>query len=314
MPFTDPPPLPPFLRGTLPLGRRAYVLERGEDAGRLLHFLDVGREDAQPVLLVHGNPTWSFLWRRVIEGLDGERFRCLAPDVLGFGLSSKLPRARDHRLERHLAALGEWIGALGLTRELIVVGQDWGGPLAVGTAMRAPVGVAGLVLGNTSVLVPARPRGTWFHRFAQAPLVSDVAFRLLGFPLRALGRAQGDPSSISGQVARAYRWPLRRPWRRAGPLGLARMVPASGDHPSLGPLREIEAWVRAYRGPAALVWGERDPILGRALAKHVEALPQATVTRTEAGHFLQEEVPELLVHAIEAVTARPAPVATAAPR
>ncbi len=307
MPFTDPPPLPRFLRGTLPVGRRAYLLETGPDAGRRIHFLDCGRRDAQPVLLVHGNPTWSYLWRRVIGALDLDRFRCLAPDLLGFGLSSKLPRARDHRLDRHLASLGEWIGALALERDLIVVGQDWGGPLSVGTALRAPVGVAGVVLGNTSVLLPARARGTWFHRFSHLPVVSDLAFRGVGFPQIALGTAQGDRRSISGRVARAYRWPLRRPWRRAGPLGLARMVPVGDDHPSLGPLREIDAWVRAYRGPAALVWGERDPILGRALQKHVEALPQASVTRTAAGHFLQEEVPERLAAAIEGV-ARQAPV------
>lgn len=304
MTFLDaPPPLPDWLTPMLPFGRRAYALERGQDAGKVLHLVDHGQ--GRPVLMLHGNPTWSFLWRHVIERLPG--LRCVAPDLLGFGLSSKLPRTRDHQVTRHLDALEELLVALDL-RDAVFVGQDWGGPLVVGLAARQPQRVAGLVLGNTSVLVPARPRGTLFHRFARAPLVSQLAFRVLGFPLRSLHWSQGDRASIRGQVARAYRWPLSRVRDRAGPLGLARMVPSSPDHPSVSALQPGAAWVQAFEGPVHLVWGEKDPILGRALDKHVRALPRATVTRTQAGHFLQEEVPDLLAAAVMDVEARAAEV------
>ena len=198
----------------------------------------------------------------------------------------------DHTLDRHLQAMREWAENLQLAKGAILVGQDWGGPLVVAMGMACPE-VSGVVLANTSILVPKRPLGTSFHKFARTPVVSDIAFRLAGFPLNILGRVQGDPKSISGHVARAYRWPLPL-GRRAGPLGLARMVPSSPDHPSVAALREMEAWTRAFDGPMALVWGERDPILGRALKRHVETFPQATVTRTQAGHFLQEEVPDEL--------------------
>ena len=297
MPTTAPPGLPSFLDEELPFERRAYQLEAGPDRGKIIHFIDHGNPDGQPVILQHGNPTWCYLWRKVIDRLDPGRFRCLAPDLLGFGLSGTLRRVSDHTLERHLLAMREWAEALNLTQGAIVVGQDWGGPLAVSMGMALPE-VRGIVLGNTSVLVPKRPLGTSFHKFARTPVVSDIAFRLAGFPLTILGRVQGDPKSISGKVARAYRWPLRL-GRRAGPLGMARMVPSSPDHPSVPPLREIEAWTHEFEGPMALVWGESDPILGRALKRHVEAFPQATVTRTQAGHFLQEEVPDELAHAIE---------------
>lgn len=300
MPFAPPPPLPAWLEPMLPFTRRAYTLERGRDAGKVLHLIDHGQ--GRPVLMLHGNPTWSFLWRRVIERLLPAH-RCVAPDLLGFGLSSKLPRTHDHQVTRHLDALEELLVALDL-RDAIFVGQDWGGPLVVGLAARQPQRVAGLVLGNTSVLVPARPRGTLFHRFARAPLISTLAFRLLGFPLRSLHTTQGDRSSIRGQVARAYRWPLSRIRDRAGPLGLARMVPSSPDHPTIPAIAPGAAWVQAFDGPVHLVWGEKDPILGRALAKHVEALPRAKVTRTQAGHFLQEEVPDLLAAAVHDVAAR----------
>ena len=249
------------------------------------------------MLLLHGNPTWSFLWRKVIAALPPRRFRSIAPDLLGFGLSDKLQRPDDHRLVRHLDALQEVVVALDL-HDLILVGQDWGGPMAAGLGSRMPERVSGLVLANTSVLLPSRPRGTAFHRFARLPLISDLAFRVLGFPLGWLSFLQADRRSIRGPVAWAYRWPLRRLRDRAGPLGLARMVPDAADHPSVPSLQQGEAWIRPFAGRVALVWGEKDPLLGRALRRHVEALPAARVTRTQAGHFLQEEVPQSLVEAI----------------
>lgn len=294
--------LPSFLAEDLPWDRRTYQLESGPDRGKIIHYIDHGNPDAQPVILMHGNPTWCFLWRKVIARLDPERFRCLAPDLLGFGLSGTLDRVSDHTLERHLQAMRGWAEALRLTKGAIVVGQDWGGPIAVYMGMALPE-VSGIVLANTSILVPKRPLGTWFHKFSRMPLVSDIVFRLGGFPQNILGRVQGDPESISGRVARAYRWPLPL-GRRSGPLGMARMVPSSPDHPSVPALRETEVWTRAFEGPMALVWGERDPILGRVLEKHVKTFPRATVTRTQAGHFLQEEVPDELAGAIEDVAAR----------
>lgn len=295
----DVPELPAWLAALLPLRRRASVLADGCQ----IHRIDHGEPDAPVVLLLHGNPTWSFLWRDVIARLSG--LRCVAPDLLGFGLSSRIA-LHEHGVERHVEALAELVEALGL-RRFVLVGQDWGGALGPVLAARMPGRVAGVVLANTSVVLPPRPRGTWFHRFVRTPVVSDLAFRGLGFPQNALWVAQGDRRSIRGPVARAYRWPLRRLSDRSGPLALARMVPDSLEHPSIAPLRRGEAWLREFvaaGGPLALVWGERDPILGRALARHERAFPTASVTRTQAGHFLQEEVPEALATAIREVANR----------
>ncbi len=315
MPFLDtPPPLPPFLAPHLPFPRRAYRLEAGADAGRCLHFLDTpaaaGSLDAlhqgrprRPVLLLHGNPTWSFLWRKVIAALPGTR--CVAPDLLGLGLSDKPERIADHSLERHGQAIAELVAALDL-RDVVLVGQDWGGPIAAQVGLLCSRRIAGLVLANTAVLVPRHPRGSAFHRFAKVPGLSDLVFRGLGFPLGVLGRVQGDPRSLRGIPARAYRFPLRT-WReRVAPLALARMVPDSLEHRTIPALACGEAWVRSFGGPVALVWGTRDPILGHALERHERALPQAAVTRTAAGHFLQEEVPAALAAAIATIAASPA--------
>ena len=294
------PPLPGFLAGQLPFHRAVYTLRDGPDAGRRIHFIDHGDPAARPVLLLHGNPTWSYLWRKVIALLPG--YRCVAPDLLGLGLSDRLD-LKDHTVDRHGRAIAELVEALDL-RGIILVAQDWGGPIAMQVGLRHPDRIVAVILANTAVTLPSHPRGTWFHKLARVPILSDLLFRGLGFPQIRLSAVQGDTRSIRGDVARAYTWPLRTWKDRAAPLALARMVPSGPDHPSMEALRRGEAWILAFKGPMALVWGLRDPLLGRALRHHEKAFPNAAVTRTEAGHFLQEEVPETLAAAVEDVVAR----------
>lgn len=288
----------------LPYRRRAYALAHGPDATRRIHFVDEGSPEAPAVVMLHGNPTWCVLWRKVIAALP--RCRCIAPDLLGLGLSSVLPAISDHSIDRHADALVELLDALALPR-YVLVGQDWGGPMLTAIGLRRPARVAGVVLANTAVVLPERPRGTAFHRFARVPVVSDVVFRGLGFPQAMLWTVQGDRRSLlRGPEAAAYRWPLRHRHDRIAPLALARMVPDGPEHPSVAPLRRGQAWIEGFDGPMALVWGTRDPILGRALRRHEAAFPRAPITTTAAGHFLQEEVPHALAAAIEDVIARAA--------
>ena len=290
--FSEAPPLPSWLAPAMPFPRRMATIH-----GHRIHFIDSG--EGIPVLLMHGNPTWSFLWRKVIPQLQG--FRVIAPDLLGLGLSDKPARTREHRLSAHVDIMASLVEALQLP-ELIVVGQDWGGPVAAGVGERHRERVRGMVWANTGVLRPRRPLVTKaFHRFSHMPVVSDVVFRGLNFPVPVLHRAQGDPRSIGHFERRAYRWPLRRIQDRAAPLGMARMVPNAEEHPSTAVMDRIGSWVESWEGPAALVWGLNDPILGRGLKRHVRALPQAKVTETSAGHFLQEEVPDELAAAIRSI-------------
>jgi len=259
-------------------------------------WVESGR--GRDVVCVHGNPTWSFLWRKVFAALEGQRLRLLAPDLLGCGRSSKPRAVAWHGLDGHAAALTAWMEARRLQDPILVV-QDWGGPIGLLAAARAPrVRISAVCLLNTGVVLPGRFRGKGFHRLSRAPVLSQVLFRAMGFPLGWLGRVQADRRSISGEVARAYRWPFRSVADRAAPLGLARMVPGGPDHPSVPGLREVEAWLRAFPGPVELVWGRKDPLLGGALARHVRALPRARVTETDAGHFLQEEVPDIIARSI----------------
>ncbi len=304
MPFHPAPPLPARIASLMPFPRASFELSRGRHAGLEIHYVDTGPAGADAVVMLHGNPTWSLLWRKVILGLP-ER-RCIAPDLLGFGLSSKPARIADHSVDGHADALCELIEALQL-RRIVLVGQDWGGPLCAAIGARMPERIRGLVLGNTSVIVPERPRGGWFHRLARMRGVSELAFIGLGLPQNAMFAVQHDRGSIRGLVGRAYRWPLRRLRDRVGPLALARMVPNDLHHPSIDALRRGQAWAQGFGGPKALVWGRHDPILARALERHRVALPGAAVTVTDAGHFLQEEVPEALAAAIASVWQRGEP-------
>lgn len=303
MTWHEAPALPEFIASMWPHSRRCLRLDDGPDAGRTIHLVDHGPRDATPVLMLHGNPSWSFLWRKVIDALPPGKYRCVAPDLLGLGLSDRLPKLRDHSIERHVAAVQGVVEACGGSN-WIVAAQDWGGPIAASLGVAIPDRIAGIVLGNTSVIAPSRPLRTAFHRLAQTPVIGDLAFIGLSLPARAMGWVQGDRGSIRGSIARAYRWPLRTRQDRIAPLALARMVPSGPSHPSLPALRRGQAFIEGFKGPTALVWGTRDPILGRALGRHERLLPNAPVTLTQAGHFLQEQVPDAIAAAIDDVAAR----------
>lgn len=296
--------LPAFIETQLPAGRRDHLIATG---GEGMAVSEWGPPDGHAVVMVHGNPTWGFLWRKVIRELrardGGDKLRLIVPDLIGLGRSTK-PELRAHTLAKHAQWLGDIIDRLA-PGPAVLVAQDWGGPIGLRAYAPRRARLRGIVLGNTAVSPPAADfKPTLFHRLAQLPVASDVLFRVLGFPLGVLHTSQGDKSSIRGEVARAYRWPLRTRALRDAPLALARMVPDSHVHPSIRDLEVVEELFRTQQVPVALVWGKRDPILGRVLS-HVSRLrPDATVTATGAGHFLQEEVPAELATAVMDVVAR----------
>jgi len=289
-----PPTLPDWLARMLPFER--YLVKVGDVH---LHVMESGA--GRPVLMLHGNPTWGFLYRRVAEALAGEPIRIVLPDLFGLGFSDKPRDPGAHTIDNHARAIGGLVDQLGL-RDLVLVVQDWGGAIGLRAMADRPERMAGLVLLNT-VVGPPRPgfKPTLFHRFARWPVVSELVFRGLGLPQGALHLAQGDKSSIRGDVARAYRYPLRGLARNVAPLALARMVPNSPTHPSIEPLARCQQYLERFRGPIGVVWGERDPVLGRVISFIERLLPRAKVTRTQAGHFLQEEVPSEIAAAVRYV-------------
>ncbi|MCL4232986.1 MAG: alpha/beta fold hydrolase [Deltaproteobacteria bacterium] len=293
----DPPVWPARLTRQAPFNR--YVV-RVEDVD--FHVMEQGA--GRTVFALHGNPTWGFLYRKIAFALQGEPLRLVMPDLPGLGFSTKWRDARRHTLGEHGRLMAGLLRALEI-RDAVFVLQDWGGAIGALAASQVPGAMAGLVVLNT-ILSPPREgfRPTTFHKFAKMPIVSDVVFRLFGFPQGYLNGVQGDRRSIDAEAAWAYRYPLRSIRENVAALALSRMVPNSLSHPTIEPLREVETFVRAFHGPSAIVWGERDPVLGRALKRVTGVLPDAPVTMTKAGHFLQEEVPDVIARAIGDLAAK----------
>lgn len=292
-----PPDLPLWISKMLPTNNIRYCVK--VDDHQIMHVTESGQ--GFPVLMLHGNPTWGILYRRVMEKLAGEEIRCIAPDLIGLGFSSK-PRSMDeHTLENHARWVGALIDQLDV-KQLVFVGQDWGGPIGLRALSIRPRLLNGLVILNTAIAPPRQDfKPTAFHKFSRMPVISNIAFRGFGFPQNMLHRIQGNPASISGNTARAYKYPLRKFKDNIAPLALARMVPDTQTHPSVAPLRKCQALVESFNGPAEIVWGDKDPILGRAFKRVQALLPNAGVTRTQAGHFLQEEEPDEIAAAIRKV-------------
>lgn len=299
MSLLAPPPLPSWLDVMLPFRRSLYAID-----GHPIHVMEDGDPKGRPVLMLHGNPTWGFLYRKVAAELRGSGLRVVMPDLVGLGFSDKPRDPSFHTLARHGALMARLIETLGL-EDAIFVGQDWGGPIGLRAIAHEPKRTTAMVILNT-VIGPPKPgfKPTGFHRFARMPVVSDVVFRGLGFPQTTMFVAQGDRTSIVGKAALAYWYPLRSPLDNVAPLALARMVPDSLDHPTVPDLAICEEIVRSFTGPSAIVWGDRDPVLGR-VRSHVErTMPKAKVTRTSAGHFLQEEVPREIAEAVRFVAGK----------
>lgn len=277
---------PAWLNSTLyPFTHRTCALSAGR-----LHYVDEGT--GEPVVFVHGTPSWSFEFRRLIERLR-DRHRCIAPDLLGFGLSDR-PSAFAYTPEAHAAVLREFVDALGLTRFTLVV-HDFGGPIALPLALDGRV--SRLVVLNSWMWPIDEPAAR-----RQARLIGGVAGRWLyeyaNFSLRVLmPMAFRRRAALSPEVHAHYLAPFRDRAARGRVLhALARALMASEAHYR----RLFEGRGALAAVPTLFVWGIDDPVFGRSyLAKWQRALPHARTVEIPAGHWPHEEQPDQVVQALE---------------
>lgn len=288
------PELPVWIDREVPYERYRVEVEDG----LAMHVMETGK--GRPVVMFHGNPTWGFLYRKVVADLAGEPLRLIMPDLVGLGFSDRARSPEEYTLENYSRWTASLLEQLKL-EDVIAVVQDWGGPIGMHALSRHQGMMTGAVVLNT-LLTPPKPgfRPTSFHRIFSTRL-GDIASRYIGLPQRALRFVQGDRSSISGAVSRAYTYPLKREFGNEAVAALVRMVPDKMDHPSVPLLEEVATFAGGFSGPAAIVWGRSDPILGRVLGRAQRLFRQASTTDTDAGHFLQEEVPRQVADAIRSV-------------
>lgn len=290
------------------LGRRRAILRGFEReypfashlldvGGAVLHYVDEGPRDAEPLLFVHGNPTWSFYWRNAVKRF-APAHRCVAPDHVGCGLSDK-PEGYAYRLEQHIANLERLVDELGLERITLVV-HDWGGPIGLGFAGRQPERVARLVISNTAAFAGPAPLRI---RACRTPLLGALAVRgLNAFARLATVMAVEDPASMAPEVKRGYLAPYSSWATRIATLRFVEDIPLAPDHPSWPALLDVERGLaQLVAKPACLIWGMRDWCFTPAYLQGFEQrLPRARVHRAErAGHYVIEDAREDVLRWIE---------------
>ena len=287
-------PLPEYAAAVISDDYKSYFIE--VEPGIKIHVLEVGQ--GYPVYLQHGNPTTGLLYRKVAALLPLDRVRVIMPTMVGLGYSTKIP-ASEHTLDNHMRWMSRVLTTLDLT-EAVYAGQDWGGPVGMGALSLAPGVLKGAVVMNTGFRAPREPMDlSRAHALVKTPLVGELVVEALSSVFfTRLAQVQGDPATMSPRVMDLYRRPLEDSGNAKATLALMRMVADGPDHASSPALRHIERYVEGLDIPVELVWGINDPILGRGLPFMQKMFPAAPVTETEAGHFLQEEVPEIIAAAL----------------
>ena len=259
-----------------------------------MHYVDEGNGD--PIVMVHGNPGWSFEFRNVIKELS-KTLRCIAPDHIGFGLSDK-PYEWDYLPKSHAKNFEIFMDSLNLKNITLVV-NDWGGPIGMGALSLSPGLLKGAVLLNTGFNAPTMNIDlSPAHATVKTPIIGELILEVFFSIFERLGGVQGDPESWTPEVAELYGKPLFDNGNAKAPLAMMRMVTDGPNHPSTPAMIQIEEYVKTLDIPSEIVWGMKDPILGKALTRMQQNFPDAPVIQTDAGHFLQEEVPIEIANAL----------------
>lgn len=261
-------------------------------AGARVHYVDEGQGPV--VLMLHGNPTWSFLYRHIIDGLR-DRFRCVALDYPGFGLSTA-PDGYRYTVAEHADIVERFVEALGL-RDITLLAQDWGGPIGFAVATRHPDLFRAFVLGNTWAW-PAEgaPGIQLFSKILGSERVGGLLVRRANFFVNILMRAGIRSRRLTPAERQMYTCPHPTAESRLPVHVMPREILTAGDL-----LAEVKQGLdRLADRPMLIVWGDRDPAFRRAQRHRWEAAFPRHTTRIlhGASHYIQEDQPAAIVEAI----------------
>jgi pimeloyl-ACP methyl ester carboxylesterase len=302
---------PAAWRGLYPFASNWLQLGPGGDSPSVrYHYLDEGPQDAPPVVMLHGNPTWSFYYRTLVPGLS-QAYRVVVPDHVGCGLSDKpqddglgrpprcprgvlRPRQPYYTLDQHIANLEQLVDHLGLKRLTLVV-HDWGGPIGMGYAVRHPSNVARLVVLNTAAFY----EGTLPLRIqiCRIPGFGDLVVRgLNAFARLALVWAVYQRERLTPQIRAGYLAPYDCWDNRVAILRFVQDIPLEPGHRSRGRLSQIEANLYLLeQHPMLLLWGAKDFCFTphSFLIEWQQRFPYAeTRVIEDAGHYVVEDAHE----------------------
>lgn len=267
--------------------------------GPRMHYVDEGPAEADPILMLHGEPTWSYLYRHMIPICAAAGHRVIAPDLIGFGKSDKPAEIADYSYQTHLDWLLSLLEQLQLTR-ITLVCQDWGSLLGLRLAAEYPERFRAIVVGNG--MLPTGDEKVpgaflWWKRFA---LYSPV------FPIARIVDA-GSFRSLSRDERRAYDAPFPGSKYKAGSRAFPKLVPVTPDNPASDATRRAWEVLKQWQKPFLTTFSNGDPITRggdrymQARIPGAEGQPHVTLT---GGHFLQEDSPVAFAQAINALQSR----------
>ena len=272
---------------------RYLTVSNDSGSGLRMHYLDEGPPDAAPVLLMHGEPTWCYLYRHMIPIFRAAGYRVLAPDLIGFGRSDKPVAREDHTYQRHVCWLTDWLEQLDLQR-ITLLCQDWGGLLGLRLAAAMPERFARLVIANTALPTGDRPTSEAFRAwraYSQRTEVFNAGRIVHG----------GTVSKLSDAEIAAYNAPFPDSRYQAGARQFPMLVPDRPDDPASAPNRAAWKALKAHPIPALTLFGADDKVMAGIDGMFQRELPgakgQPHRILMRAGHFLQEDVGDELAAA-----------------
>jgi haloalkane dehalogenase len=282
-----------------------YALVPDQDGGTLqIAWVEAGPEDGEPVLLLHGEPSWSFLYRTMLPVLADAGLRAIAPDLVGFGRSDKPTRQEDHTYARHV----EWMRCLVEDvldlRGVTLVGQDWGGLIGLRLLAEHPDRFARIVAANTGLPTGDHPMPEIWHQFRQAIQTA---------PEIDIGRfvQAGCRRPMRDEVRAGYDAPFPDESYKAAARAFPGLVPITPDDPATEANRAAWATLSTLTRPALVAFSDGDPITGPMGPILQKVLPGAQgrqhPTIENAGHFLQEDAGPDLAAAVAAFVAASPP-------
>ncbi len=249
-----------------------------------MHYVDEGPRDGHPVVMLHGEPTWSYLYRHMVPVFADAGYRALAPDLIGFGRSDKPEQRSAHSYAQHVAWVAAWIESLDL-RGITLVCQDWGSLIGLRLVGEMGDRFARVVVANGFLPTAEHRANTAFRLWRSFARNSPV------FPIGRIVNT-GTNRTLSREERAAYEAPF--PTRRSmtGPRAMPHLVPITPDDPAMPANRAAWASLGLWSRPFLTLFGQDDPILGRAdvpLQKHVPGAAGQPHARLAGGHFVQED-------------------------
>lgn len=268
-----------------------HYAEVGADGTKLrLHYLDEGPGDADPVLLMHGEPSWCYLYRTIVRGLAAKGHRTIAPDLIGFGRSDKPSEQSDYTYERHVAWMSEWLETLDL-QSITLFCQDWGGLIGLRLVAAFPERFSRVVVANTGL-----PQGSGATPAFEQWLQFSQSVPVL--PIDQIVN-MGTLRELTEDEKAAYRAPFPDESFKAGARRFPALVPITPEHASVAENRNAWRVLENFQKPFLTAFSDGDPVTKGGERPFQERVPgakgQKHVTIAGGGHFLQEDKPDEIV-------------------